>query len=118
MRKEEVFAFAHRELHQLGFRCARSGGKLKKAHSRREDVRPAFRTDHHYAPTYQNVMRNASLWRGLRRTSASHTAGPQTPSGYDSTFTLHTADFAASKLVRLQAPELHAFAVSWIGRPV
>ena len=32
MGKADVFAFGYRELHQRGFRCAQSGGKLKKAH--------------------------------------------------------------------------------------
>ena len=40
MGKTDVFAFAYREFHQLGFRCARSGGKLKKAHSCRQDSHP------------------------------------------------------------------------------
>ena len=30
MGKTDVLAFAYREFHELGFRCARSGGKMKK----------------------------------------------------------------------------------------
>jgi hypothetical protein len=41
MRKEDVFAFAYRKLHQLWFRCAGDGGKLKTAHCRGEHSHPA-----------------------------------------------------------------------------
>ena len=43
MGKADVLAFAYGESHQRGFRCAQSGGKLKKAHRRRAASHPAFR---------------------------------------------------------------------------
>ncbi len=43
MGKAEVLAFAHGESHQRRFRCAQSGGKLKKAHRRRGASDPMFR---------------------------------------------------------------------------
>jgi hypothetical protein len=45
MRKEDVFAFAYRKFHQLGFRCAGRGGKLKEAHPRRQYSHPAAADD-------------------------------------------------------------------------